>query len=124
MIFDLTKHLDLTEFNRLVIINEGYGESTYEFLLDDICLIIEISGLMSLKPQRIIISLMDYKLPRCKIQPLSNMRYKHLELFQHIFVYPRAYFGYLTYKNTHEIIKGVEVIVKLLKRNHKLKAFI
>lgn len=124
MIFDLTKHLDLTEFNRLVIINEGYGESTYEFLLDDICLIIKVSGLMSLKPQRIIISLSDDKLPRYIIQPLSDMRYKHLELFQHIFVFPEAFFGYLTYQNTREIIKGVEVIVKLLKRNHKLKVFI
>jgi len=124
---DLTKNSDLTEFNRLILANEGSQESTYELFLEDIRLLIEVSGLLSTKPQRIAINLAKYSIPYggyTFICPLSDLRYKHLELFKFIFVQPDARIGYLTYKTTHEIIKGVEVIVNLLKRNHKLKAFI
>jgi len=124
---DLTKNSDLTEFNRLILANEGSQESTYELSLNDIYLLIDISGLLSARPQRAGISIAEYRAPYSGytfICPLSDLRYKHLELFKFIFVEPDAYIGYLTYQTTHEIIKGVEVIVKLLKRNNKLKAFI
>jgi hypothetical protein len=134
---DLTKNSDLTEFNRLIIANEGSQESTYELLLEDIILKVEQSGLISTKPQRIKLSMWEDLMPpdkgRHTIQPLNDLRFKHLNLIKHIFnhnnnaspsPYPNLYLGYLTYQTTHEIIKGVEVIVNLLKRNHKLKAFI
>lgn len=128
---DLTKNSDLTEFNRLVIANEGSQESTYDLFLEDIILRIEQSGLISTKPQRITLSMWEDLMFPDKgigiIQPLNDIRYKHLELIKHIFnnnAYPNLYIGYITYKTTHEIIKGVEIIVKLLKRNYKLKAFI
>ena len=47
---DLTKNSDLTEFNRLILANEGSQESTYELFLEDIILRVEQSGLISTKP--------------------------------------------------------------------------